>query len=246
MKGDLEIIGCGYCAVPDEWYVNMTHRDNRLYYIHSGNGWYEQGDKKIPFQAGMLYFIPYTVDATLRSDPDDKMVHTWCDFRLSLPIFSKNILSLDPNTDDMAGAALSVFHAGSREHISRLDGKPSKEYMELYLQSVRYLVDRTAKNAAVSQIKDAALLRAIEEMHDHISEKISMRELADECFLSEDGFIRRFTKKTGVTPYAYFKELRIRTAILLRAEGHTLDEIASRTGYADASSLIHAIKKYKA
>ena len=241
MKGDLDIISCGCRPVPEPWFVDMTHRINRLYFVHSGTGWYEQRGKKTYFEAGKAYFIPYTTDALQYSDKQDKLVITWCDFRLSLPIMSKIVCAFEVGDDAMLKAAIAVFHEGGKRNGTALNEKPAKEFEKLYLHAVRYLVDYAAKCGSVTQVRDEPLVRAIEEMHERLDEKISVRELAEECFLSEDGFIRRFTKKTGITPYAYLKELRIRTAILLRAEGFTLDEIASRVGYADASSLLHAV-----
>lgn len=249
MKGTLEIQSCGLCTVPEKWDVDMTNRINRLYYIHSGKGWYEQNEKKIPLLAGQVYFIPYMTDALLFSDVEDKLVHTWCDFRLSLPIISKDILRFDPRFDEMAQAALEVFHVGGRMQTkAKREKLPDFEEIkirELYLRAVIYLTDRTAEASSVTQIKDDALIKAIEYMHERLGDKIAIGTIAADCYLSEDGFIRRFTRKMGMTPYSYLKKLRIRTAELLREEGHTLEEIAERTGYADASSLLHAMKAYK-
>ena len=249
MKGSLEIRSCGLCTVPEKWDVDMTNRINRLYYIHSGTGWYVRNGKKYPLLTGQVYFIPYMTDAVLYSDATDKLVHTWCDFRLSLPIISKDILCFDPSSDEMAKAALEVFHAGGRMQTQSARWKnpdfQEGKVRELYLRAVIYLTDRTAEASGVTQIKDEMLIKAIEFMHERLGEKIAIGEIAADCYLSEDGFIRRFTRRTGMTPYSYLKKLRVRTAELLREEGHTLEEIADRTGYADASSLLHAMKAHK-
>ena len=75
----------------------------------------------------------------------------------------------------------------------------------------------------------------------NISEDISIKEIAEESFMSCCGFIRKFKNALGVTPYAYLKQLRIRTANALRNEGMTLEQAAEKCGYSDASTLLHAI-----
>ena len=63
--------------------------------------------------------------------------------------------------------------------------------------------------------------------------------------MSTDGFIKKFTRAVGETPYSYIKKLKITMASIMRAEGATAEEAATACGYADASSLIHAISLMK-
>ena len=55
--------------------------------------------------------------------------------------------------------------------------------------------------------------------------------------------IKRFSKCVGETPYSYMKKLKIRTALVLRSSGATLEEAAQGAGYSDASALLHAMAK---
>lgn len=246
MRFDCTIKDFGYCPVPEHWYVDMTNRISRLYYIHGGKGWYTRGETNIPFEAGKLYFIPYTADCTLHSDLAEPMVHTWCDFRLTPPIVSSEVLPFTPKTP-IDSSALSVFLEGGKIEEERW-GKGStvaedENFQTLYRRAVLFLSARIAQHAGVTPVMDSAITHALESMHARISEKITVKELSERSFLSEGGFIRKFTREVGMTPYAYLKKLRIQTALSLKDEGYTFEAIAAKTGYADASALLHALRK---
>ena len=59
--------------------------------------------------------------------------------------------------------------------------------------------------------------------------------------MSTDGFIKKFTRIVGVSPYSYMKKLKITSAKIMITEGSSTGEAATACGYADASSLLHAI-----
>ena len=64
-------------------------------------------------------------------------------------------------------------------------------------------------------------------------------------YMSTDGFIRKFKRYIGETPYSYIKKMKVRKAHVLRTEGATLDETALECGYSDSSALLHAISSVK-
>ena len=63
--------------------------------------------------------------------------------------------------------------------------------------------------------------------------------------MSTNGFTRKFKHYLGVTPYAYIRTTRVRTALMMRTEGATLEEAAEKCGYSDAAALLHAIANEK-
>ena len=80
-------------------------------------------------------------------------------------------------------------------------------------------------------------------MNEKLREQITIEEIAKNCYLSTDGFIRKFKKQIGETPYSYLKKLKIRTALNLRLAGESLKDIAEKCGYSDSSALLHALGK---
>ena len=92
-------------------------------------------------------------------------------------------------------------------------------------------------------LRDKAILTALNYMHTNIREKFSMADLAQICHMSTEGFIRKFKAYIGETPYSYLKRLKIRVALRLRNAGMSWEEAADACGYADSSTLLHAINK---
>ena len=233
---------------PGAWDCTKHMGINRLYYIHSGTGGYRNGGKEYAFCAGSLYYIPYTADFVPFCEESDPIVHTYIDFELLPPIISDRVLSLSTKESNTLAAALLAFELGG--------GRPKKNHTdlsafyrdpplgELCKAAVIYLTDRIASANEVKKISDETVISALEIIHTRLHESISVSHLAQSVYMNEDSFIRRFHKVVGTTPYAYLKNLRLRTALYLRNSGMGLAEIAKEVGYSDASSLLHALKAY--
>lgn len=232
--------------MPQKWFLAEYGGINRLYYIHGGKGTYTVGAKTRPFREGFLYFTPYTANFKFYSDPDDGLIHTYADFELIPPVICGDILEYYPHGDAMSEAALGVFLSGAvqnntdgRWHIDRLRRNP--ELFALCMKSITYLVSHMAQVNGVVSVSDEIVISVLEEMLANLGEPFSIADAAAARFIGTDSLIRRFRRVLGVTPYAYLKALRIRTAMYLIGDGKTLEEAAEAVGYADASSLSHAM-----
>ncbi len=90
----------------------------------------------------------------------------------------------------------------------------------------------------------AQILRAKKYIEDHFTQNISLDELAAQSFLSKYYFLRQFRLHTGFSPGAYLRACRInRAQNLLRATDLSVEEIASRSGYADVSAFIRSFRR---
>lgn len=228
-----KVYRCGIEAVGEDWdYANRVNT-NRLYYIHSGGGTYRMGDKEYEFIPGMLYFLPYTAEIHPKSSSKNPMLHTYADFELIPPIISDIPAICDPKSDNMLKAANEVFLAGAG------NGNSAEE---LLFAAVKYLSVRAAQMCGFTFLKDRVIIESLEFMTENMAESISVSEMAKRHFMSADAFIRRFSGAMCVTPYAWLKNMRLKTAHSLIENGKTLAEAAADVGYSDASSLLHAMK----
>ena len=239
-------INCaGLCPVPKAWIPTVTLEVNRLYYIHSGIGGYINRDgKREIMSCGMLYLIPGTAKISTWSDESSELVHTYANFELLPPILSNRVFSIDPKNDVKLTSALNVFNTVSEEITKKnisLSSEENLREIDFLGSAVRYIVSRMTDSPDVSILKDETILKALQIIHSNIGDKLSVSAIASQCFMSEDGFIRKFSSLLGQTPYAYIKSLRIRTASYMRSQGHTWDYIANSTGYSDAAALLHAL-----
>lgn len=230
----------GRREVPQPWLTVPAEGVNRLYYIHSGTGGVLREGRKIPFEPGKLYLLPAFSRLETYTDPAHRLVHTFVNFELIPPILSTEVPELDPRTDDVTYAAFLLFDrlAGRRE-----EEPLTEEETQLLESTVGYLALKAAEQADAMVLADETVIRALEIMHHRMGEKRTIADIAAECYMSPDGFIRKFTRAVGVTPYAYFRNLRLRAAAALRESGATAAEAAEKCGYSDASALLHAMKR---
>lgn len=99
---------------------------------------------------------------------------------------------------------------------------------------------KTEETGAAEQ---APLQNAIDYIHWHYAEKISLEELSKLALLSKFYFIRQFKRYTGSTPAEYLRAYRIaRAQILLKTTPLSVEEIAAKVGYENASSFIRVFR----
>ena len=241
-----------YCTVPEneKWVNKAEHEINRLYYIDSGKGWYLEDGIIHPFEAGKLYFIPYYAGISTYTDNSDRLVHAFVNFKLSPPIVSKKVFCLDPSSSPRLESALFSFREFCKKsyNIRRVSGElAEKDKRELQLLGALtlYLTESAVVMHSDYVLNDPAIVSALNVIHTTLGKNLTVANIAQKCCMSTDGFSRKFTRFLGITPYAYIKNLRVRTAIMMRNEGATLEEAAEKCGYSDAAALLHAITAKK-
>lgn len=79
----------------------------------------------------------------------------------------------------------------------------------------------------------------------HLSDKITVAQLADMNHMSRGHFNELFIKQTGVSPYQYILSKRLETAHdLIVSTRKPLSLIAEQVGFSSQSSLTHAFSKH--
>lgn len=94
-------------------------------------------------------------------------------------------------------------------------------------------------------IRDQAMLKVLAAVHADPARDWSVAEMAAQIHMSRTAFVNRFGEVMGMPPMRYLLTWRMYLAkCLLADERHTLDEIAARTGYADAFAFSKAYKRH--
>jgi AraC-like DNA-binding protein len=82
-------------------------------------------------------------------------------------------------------------------------------------------------------------------LHDRLPERVDLAELAALAGLSPAHFSRAFKLSTGLAPYKWQLDMRIRRAQQLLESGRqTLDEVAETCGFADGSHFARTFKRF--
>ena len=81
---------------------------------------------------------------------------------------------------------------------------------------------------------DRRILRVIAYIESCLDGNLSNRTLASQTSLAINAFNRLFTEEVGISPQKYVKKKRIeRACALLHHSGHSIDQVAVETGFAD-------------
>lgn len=83
----------------------------------------------------------------------------------------------------------------------------------------------------------------LEYLHEHLTEEISIDQLADTFYLSKYHMMRSFRARTGFTIHGYLTDKRLHLAREMIAQGETALEACYGCGYKDYSAFSRAYKK---
>lgn len=114
----------------------------------------------------------------------------------------------------------------------------------LYLQELVYRVlqrDQYARLLALAAAESASnpVSAVLEYMRAHLSEPLTVADLADLVSLSPSAFAHLFRDITGRSPYQFLKEMRLDRARELLVDGNlTVARISKDVGYASVSHFI--------
>ncbi|MEE0421131.1 MAG: helix-turn-helix domain-containing protein [Lachnospiraceae bacterium] len=144
-----------------------------------------------------------------------------------------------------AGVTEDLAYAMSDSYIQIAQGCTSpKQLMQLRDRSVR---DFTG---AVMHLKNSppcskSIRAAINYMHRHLQEKITLDQLAQASGLSSGRFSHLFKEETGVSPMTYLLRIKMETAqTMLSFSDYTLSEISTILGFSSESHFIQAFKRH--
>ena len=89
-----------------------------------------------------------------------------------------------------------------------------------------------------------AVKRAREYLHDNLSDKVSLEELAVVAGLSRYHLLRVFKKSVGLSPHQYHTQLRVEFAKQLLRNGSSFADVATASGFSDQSHFTNTFRKY--
>src|SRR5690606_140957 len=85
----------------------------------------------------------------------------------------------------------------------------------------------------------------LDYLHEHLPARIELATLAKLTGLSQSHFSQAFRVSTGMAPYRWQIDARIRLAQqLLLTTSATLEQVAETTGFADAVHLGRTFRRY--
>ncbi len=92
----------------------------------------------------------------------------------------------------------------------------------------------------VKTAQDPLSVKAMEYIHAHLDQPLSLRELADACFVSPSTLSHTFRKSYGISVMQYAQNKKLTMAKLYIRKGHSPGEAARMCGYLDYSTFYRA------
>ena len=236
----------------------VIHRHNavELVYIYHGSGWCAVNGIVHPMLTGDLYMIP--VGATHEYYSDGYLCYVNCLFDRS--IFKDDELELfryfSANEPERM-LDKYTFGPNLQEKITQLLDELNEEintpspfyllrsralFIELLIFILRNAVLAPGVRANHSQ---KHLGRVLSYITDNLNSKLSMKRLAEISGYAPEYFGKLFRKELGIGLSEYICNRRLERACYeLEHSSMSIDEIAARTGFFDASYFIKMFRKH--
>ena len=113
---------------------------------------------------------------------------------------------------------------------------------QLLIQINRMMPEQPADPAHLAEPFDGKVGLALQYIGAHLSENLTVDQLAEQVHLSKYHFMRLFKQETGKTVHAYTMERRLIQATKQIRSGATVNEAAAACGFSDYSSFYRAFR----
>ncbi len=143
-----------------------------------------------------------------------------------------------------------IYHLGlSLKKTLQINTFDSRFYAEsLSVALIAHLMQfYTAKNPVANDVfcEDAQIKQAKDYIHAYLTQKLSLQAIADVVGLSKYHFCRIFKQSTGLTPWQYVIQQRIKLAKqLLQNSQLSIWQISNRLGYSNSTQFTNFFRKH--
>ncbi|WP_309123383.1 AraC family transcriptional regulator [Paenibacillus sp.] len=235
MRVDVSV--AAYTKVSPSWRdTDYTPDFNKLYFILEGTGYLKIGDAEYEPAPGQLFWMPQGVRQSYGTAEGEPFGKHWCHFTayvgdeplprvLDVPDFVDVPEAERPR---LAASFERLAYWRGRTELSAAMRVRSEllSILAAYLELGGGMKVRTARSGAMAKMD--LVLRFIDE---HLTEPLSVEELAALAHYHPNYFIRSFKRTTGFSPIQYINRQRVERAKRLFATTElNVSEVADRFG----------------
>ena len=175
------------------------------------------------------------------------------------PEYLARYRTADCDLEDCFRRAQSDFHyvyrSGSGDQIKPLLQALEKAVNEkdfgaellsraVFLQLMIEINRATARKRYITaSAGDSKIVSILQYLNLHLTEPLSIDELATRFYISKYHMMRRFKEETGYTIHSYIAEKRLLLARQLLSTGQPVTEVCYQAGYQDYSTFSRAYRK---
>lgn len=231
-------------------------------HMHEGFaiGVIEQGGLKFSYRGKMNVAAPGCINLVIPGEAHDGAAAspegwTYRMFYLDSAVMEQAVYEISGETEKLPFFAAGVIQDNPMANFIRnfhvrlereKDGMPLIEQESILLAMLTEFIMRHATQTVhvkplVADNRAVAVAR--EYIEDTYTQNFSLQELSLLCRLSPFHLLRTFKESVGVPPHVYLKQVRIKRAKALLAQGFSLSYAAQETGFADQSHFARQFKQ---
>lgn len=220
-------------------------QQNKFYYIVDGSCEITIKDKTFVAKKGDWFFIPSGTLHSYRNISGVSMKKYWMHFEIFPKLeFSKSTpFSYLATIENKKITAL--FKDFSKKFTSVIASDILSVKSIVYSLLAEYLKLSGVLDFTTKPHQNNAITLATKYIEQHLSEPITINELANVCHLHPTHFIRFFKSKTGQTPqnYVNYKRMELAKKLITQTD-LSIGEVAEKTGFYDSMYFSKCFKKY--
>ena len=264
---DFIVLTLGHAQTHHPWRCeDISSPFLRLYYVKSGRAVVHLPDGDVEATPDHLYLFSAYEPHAYECDPGFEFYYLFVFQRKQerLGIFDRYEFPREVNANQAARLLFENYchlypqlHLPSRTAEAFLNHQAYREYAQSFMKMQSYermqlhglveiLLSYFVKHARERlHAKDDRLALLLDYVQQHLSEPISVDDLADRACLTKSYLIRRFREAMGVTPIQYVLTKKVQRAqTLLLESGMNVSQIAAEVGFSDPAYFIRLFKRH--
>lgn len=222
------------------------HKECEIYLNLSGDVSFEVENKIYPISRGSVIITrPYEYHHCIYHS-DECHKHYWITFSAGqddelLNLFFKREKGMD-NLIILNESELSETCDLLDEMLSN---KTDLLKRRINFLKVIYILNSGKKTMYANSIDGISndTIRALQYIDEHLTEEISVKDIADACNVSPSTLERRFKDSLNIAPFAFLRKKRLITSMEYLRRGDAVSEAAYKSGFSDYSNYIHLFRK---
>lgn len=245
----VEMLYGRYCTCSESWKdIDYVPSYSKLYYIIDGEGLLRFCGKDYYPRPGELYLMPAGIKASYSTISNHRFTKYFCHFTANVSNINLfNLINMPPfvrvrEPEVVISLFEKLFAATETTGLAAIL-RVRSALLELLSIFIEYAGEQNM--SLVNAVIVEKLNPIIDYIHDHLSEKILIRNIAEMVNMHPTSFCKLFRKHLLLSPKRYIIMKRMESARdLLLATSLSLSEIADINGYNDAFHLSKSFKNY--
>ena len=256
----ITLLNIGKVHLDSKWnFDDVISPFSRLYLIKGGYGVVHHNDEVFHLKPGYLYLIPSFTYSSYKCPEylEQVYVHFLEEVGSGLSVYNIKSFQYEVKASALAKQLFKrLLYINTNRHLLQNDPKTyenastlksfeeknssqsSGNYMEtngILQMLLSQFIEEKSPTLPLSN-KTNKITEALFYISEHLSDALTVDDLAKRCHLNTDYFSRLFKEQTGLRPIDYIQQKRIeRAKVLLTTTNRSMQEIADMVGLSNIS-----------